>query len=393
MQKPNPYSPLELRSKLRPEWGSNIQKLAEGKKVRPLQFRFFVDGYNFYVGCKREVKRQEKYVRSLYEEWAEHPAPPTPINAGVLAATGRELMRNAEAEILANILDTELEATNTKSLRVTEADINAESFDFGVSEKNPFVLASNIAISALNKGSPSELERIDAASVVIDPYYILDFYAGGKPDIERMKTDLWFQRKKGKIKTVQLEEGLKLLNEGKFKRGGNKVTDLNEYQKFVESFNDSRPLDQVHHAITRFDHIEGGTFKLSEKGVDAKLMLGLFDALEENNVDAICLFSNDGDYYPILERIKEVQPSLPVFVASLGDVKRVSRPLKEAVGEKFIIDVKSRRLPWPEISESKEFEYAQYNRIIEKYYSELDAEYELIRKDMDRHFNDESNLE
>jgi hypothetical protein len=382
----NPYNSIEHRNKLRPEWGTKIQKLAEDKQVKHLQFRFFVDGYNFYLGCQEEVRIQANYVRSLYKEWAEHLTPQTPTDARVLATIGRELLRNVEESILTKVLNAELGAVDTKSLLITKADHYVNSFEFDVAEQLPYVLASYIA---LNRNSPEILERIKAASVIIDPYYILDFYAGRTPNIEAMKSKLWAQYKSGELDTIQHQREMKLLNEGKYRDQSGREKEIFEYQEFVESFAISRPLDQVHKAMTRFDYIKGGAFKLSEKGVDAKLMLGLFDALEEGNVDAICLFSNDGDYYPILKRIKEDQPSLPIFVAAMGDVGRISGLLKDVVGEEFVIDVKSRRPPWPEITESKVFDNAQYNRSWDEYRSDLEAEYEIIREDMDRHFIDE----
>ena len=66
-----------------------------------------------------------------------------------------------------------------------------------------------------------------------------------------------------------------------------------------------------------------GTVSLGEKGVDAYMMLGLLDELENTETSAVCLVSNDSDHFPIIGRIKKLS-SRPFFLGVTGPKERVS---------------------------------------------------------------------
>ena len=93
-------------------------------------------------------------------------------------------------------------------------------------------------------------------------------------------------------------------------------------------------------AITRIDVASAGTISLGEKGVDAYLMLGLLDELDNSETSAMCLISNDSDYYPIVERIKETSLR-PFFLASTVPIQRVSSALRQVVGKEWIVSTTS----------------------------------------------------
>jgi uncharacterized LabA/DUF88 family protein len=113
-----------------------------------------------------------------------------------------------------------------------------------------------------------------------------------------------------------LEENLELVRHRKVRsRFG--VNNIGEYEQFINSFN-NRELDQTNFAVNRYDAGDDGGIWLKEKGVDAMLIMGMLDAKDDPDTDAICLFSNDSDFYPVLDRSKE-ESTRPLFLAVPND--------------------------------------------------------------------------
>ncbi len=373
MTKKNPYSPLDPNrgiGRLRSEWKERIEKFVDGKPVLPVQFRFFIDGYKFYLDCHKEASHHADYVRRLYENWSEHPTPKTPIDVEVLYSIGRGILQAAEDSITAKFIQLGTEAGET------------------------FIPAFDLALGALTTSSTRE-DKINTATAVIDPFYTVDIYAGEKPNIKGVQRRIWqnlknYHGQKGDAGWELLQENSLLLQEGKYKNNSGIIKDCEEYEQFIQSFEVGRSLDQTHLAITRYDIKERGGIYLSEKGVDAKLILGLIEAKDASDTDAICLFSNDTDYYPILEWIK-ANTDTPVFLAVLDGHKSVSQELKKTVGNDGIIDVNARLLPWTEIRDSSEFEIARENFSMAEYLANTEAAQKVMEEEMEEYFRNQTN--
>ena len=75
---------------------------------------------------------------------------------------------------------------------------------------------------------------------------------------------------------------------------------------------------------------DGDVFQ-SEKGVDSRLVIAGCDLAEIREIDWVLLITNDGDYVPLIDRLKE--RGKEVFIFSWGNPKRQSRELVNAVGD------------------------------------------------------------
>jgi hypothetical protein len=372
MANKNPYSLLNPEARIyqrRPEWAERIQTLIEGKPIIPIQVRFFIDGYRFYKICQKEAKRQEEYVHWLYENWTNSTVPDIDIGPEVLNNIGRQLIRASGESIVDSLINLNLD------------------------EGDSIILASDAVISAIEESSPKLVERINDASAIIDPFSIVDIFGGAKPNIRDIQRRLWqdlhdYQGTKGDRGWKSIEENLKLLSEGKFRDKYNKIRNIEEYSQFINGFDVDAKLDQAHLAITKYQ-IEGGRVALNEKGVDAKLILALIDAMDEKAADAMCLFTNDTDYYPVIERIKE-NTHIPVFLATLDGDYRLSRELRQIVGEEKIVNVNARRVPWPEVSDSPVFELAEHQDYMYQFNEEMEERYKIIEAEWDEYIRRET---
>lgn len=73
-----------------------------------------------------------------------------------------------------------------------------------------------------------------------------------------------------------------------------------------------------------------------EKGVDARLVIGGCEAAADPKVDWVCLVTDDSDYVPLVEHLRSRGKG--VYLLSLGDPRRQSRDLKDAVATQSVID-------------------------------------------------------
>ncbi len=74
---------------------------------------------------------------------------------------------------------------------------------------------------------------------------------------------------------------------------------------------------------------DGDVFQ-SEKGVDSRFVIAGCDLAEIREIDWVLLITNDSDYVPLIDRLKE--RGKEVFIFSWGNPKRQSRDLLDAVG-------------------------------------------------------------
>lgn len=79
---------------------------------------------------------------------------------------------------------------------------------------------------------------------------------------------------------------------------------------------------------------DGDVFQ-SEKGVDSRLVIAGCDLAESKEIDWVLLISNDSDFVPLIDRLKE--RGKEVFIFSWGNPKRQSYELLDAVGVSNVI--------------------------------------------------------
>ena len=73
-----------------------------------------------------------------------------------------------------------------------------------------------------------------------------------------------------------------------------------------------------------------------EKEVDARLVIAGCQAAADPKLDWTCLVTNDADYVPLVEHLHSRGKA--VYLLSLGDPKRQSRDLRNAVGAQYLIN-------------------------------------------------------
>ena len=333
MIKKNPYSHLDYGAmkKNNPNRAKRLQTLLESKAVHPAQFHFFVDGFNFFLRCQKEAERHADYVQWLFENWSDdYPTPDVKIDARVLAGVGRTLLYNAQSHITEQFIE------------------------MGKEVGHAFVSASDVFLAALwddKSWMNREIEKVKDASAILDSYYIVDLFAAKPPSTKAIKRKIsdklkYYRGQEGDSGWRLLEENLELADERKVKNRFGRINDIGKYEQFIDHFN-QRGLDRTNLAINRYDIGDDGGFWLKEKGVDAMLIMGMFDAKNDRETDAICLFSNDSDFYPVLQRIKE-DTTRPLFLAVIDDGKPISKMLEQSVGEESVIKIKVNHNPsWP----------------------------------------------
>jgi hypothetical protein len=311
--------------------------LIGSKRRIPLKISFFIDAYHFYLSCQRLTKeKRDYYVKGLGRDRI-----PTYVGFGDLpiepetAATGHAILDSLSRKIV------------DRMVQLYEKELGQSFYWLGRSEKSRIVWESALGD---DEWIASEKKAIESADAVVDLEQTYNVYAGKSPTKSVLK-----RRYKGELEYGNIEEGssahqllienIKLADERKVKIAfRNDPVSLDAYDNFLEELTknyapeDDRGSHRLELGITRVDVTNTGTVSLGEKGVDAYLMLGLLDELEVSETSAICLISNDGDHYPIVERMKELS-SRPLFLGVTGDKKRVSSRLSSTVGDEWIVSL------------------------------------------------------
>jgi len=375
--KKNPHSALDPNGGLAqkfPAWGEKIQNLIKEKPVYPAQFQFFIDGYHFFLNCQHEARRQVEYVSWLFENWSEKPVPDLKIDSIALAKVGHQLLGRAQGCI-------------------------AERFvEMGNATDQTYILATEITVGAMGKVSPAIVKRTKEASAILDPFYTVDIYAAEVPSVaafQRRIEDAMknYRGKRGDRCWELLKENHSLVTNGRFKNQFGEVN-FNEYEKFITHFEGGKAMGQTHLALYRYGTADDGGLWMKEKGVDALLIMGLIDAKDDPGMDAMCLFSNDSDFYPVLDRIKE-ETSQPLFLAVLDDGRYVSKMLTHSVGDDRVVKVKTTLEHYPSWMDLEEdliaFDAAQYEKWQVECWKEQAVEWETIQDDLDARLKDFDN--
>jgi hypothetical protein len=311
--------------------------LIGNKKRVPLKISFFIDAYHFLLSCRRlTVEKQYYYVKGMgrdhipnYVRFGDLPIEPE------TAATGHAILDSLSRKIVDRIV------------QQSEKELGLSLYWLGRSEKSRIVWESALGD---DEWIASEKKAIESTDAVVDLEQTYNVYAGKSPTKSYLKHV--YKREldggtidEGSLAHQLLTENIKLAEERKLKTAfQNDPLSLGAYENFLEELTknyaheDDRGSHRLGLGITRVDVANTGTVSLGEKGVDAYLMLGLLDELENSETSAICLISNDSDHYPIVERMKE-QSSRPFFLGVTGDKKYVSSPLRNAVGNEWIVSL------------------------------------------------------
>jgi hypothetical protein len=320
--------------------------LIGSKKRIPLKISFFIDAYHFLLSCRRLTEEKRYYyVKGLGRDHI-----PTDVGFRDLpiepetAATGHAILDSLSRKIV------------DRMVQLSEKELGLSLYWLGRSEKSRIVWESALGD---DEWIASEKKAIESADAVVDLEQTYNVYAGKPPTKSYLKRVYKNKLREGNIDEGSfahqlLTENIKLAEDRKLKTSfKNDPLNLDEYENFLEELTknyafeddsgsqhyaneDDRGSHRLGLGVTRVDVANTGTVSLGEKGVDAYLMLGLLDELENSETSAICLISNDSDHYPIVERMKE-QSSRPFFLGVTGPKKRVSSSLRSTVGDEWIV--------------------------------------------------------
>ncbi len=209
---------------------------------------------------------------------------------------------------------------------------------------------------------------------LVNTLTVMKVFAGRPPNPQSLRRQ--FKRalnsnryEEGSAGYSLLIENIELSSEGKmktvFERNPISFSDYDDFLTDLVKYGEEeeRKSHSLTYAITRIDVADAGTVSIREKGVDAHLMLSLLDELEESETSAICLISNDSDYYPIIDRAKKTS-SKPFFLGSLVPNQYISSSLRRSVGDEWIVSVNS-------MKELKEISWHNSVEWLEEIYGDL----------------------
>jgi uncharacterized LabA/DUF88 family protein len=141
------------------------------------------------------------------------------------------------------------------------------------------------------------------------------------------------------VTLMDLERRLRLIKSGSWEfwsDGYSRVLPYSFKNAFLDILIHSWYGWKEHLGKRKFDISDRGRFHQREKGVDARLVIAGCEAAADPKVDWVCLVTNDSDYVPLVEHLRS--RSKAVYLLSLGDPRRQSHDLKDAVGTQNVID-------------------------------------------------------
>jgi hypothetical protein len=313
--------------------------LIESKKHIPLKISYFIDAYHFFLNCQQLTKeKQDYYVKGkgrghIPNDVGFGDLPTEPENA----ATGHAILDSLSRKIV------------DRMVQLSEKELGLSLYWSGRSEKNRVAFESALGLLD-DEWMASTMNAIESADAVVNLEQTYNVYAGKSPtksDLKRV-----YERelrnpniKEGSRAYQRLTENIKLAEKRKLKIAfQSEPTSLDAYESFLEELTknyvleDDRGSHRLEFGITLVNVTNTGMVGLKEKGVDAHLMLGLLDELENSETSAICLISNDNDYYPIVDRMKK-QSSRPFFLGVTDPKKFIAAQLRSSVGNKWIVSL------------------------------------------------------
>lgn len=314
-----------------------INSLRSRKEIVPLRIVLFVDGWHFRLACETITKEKKNmWVKSKQSHGFGTPSHPSTLPiAPELSWTGLAILESIANKISQRMIDL---VTSELGQKLVPA--------------YPRWTLSDMESQVEIKRRLNQMEECDA---LVDEIQLLKIYAAEPPSPTDLRKKFQGALNSGRYEKGSrgynlLKENIELAAKRKLKPWHNKrPRNFEEYERFLHDlvhFTSRKESDENHQikfAITRIDvhtHPETHGVTISEKGVDANLILGLLDELKNSKTSAMCLISNDSDYYPIVERIKETS-TRPFFLGSTIPARTISSALRQTVGDEWIISVTS----------------------------------------------------
>jgi uncharacterized LabA/DUF88 family protein len=93
---------------------------------------------------------------------------------------------------------------------------------------------------------------------------------------------------------------------------------------------------RVREGVRKVQACRSGKVTQQEKGVDTVLTIAGCDAAADPELQWVCLFTNDGDYVPLVDRLRASGKA--VFLAALCNPERLSSALVERIGRTKVSD-------------------------------------------------------
>lgn len=334
-----------------PEYEEEFEKIVSSKSIIPLKIVFFIDAWHFRLAC-RQLTIQKKKIEIENSRRDGLFFDPKKLNIDVeLSATGHMLRDYFGIEITNRMVNLTSKHLKRNLLPIPKMELKIYPNQF--------------------KKLCSDIRECDG---LVNTLTVMKVFAGRPPNPQSLRRQ--FKRalnsnryEEGSAGYSLLIENIELSSEGKmktvFERNPISFSDYDDFLTDLVKYGEEeeRKSHSLTYAITRIDVADAGTVSIREKGVDAHLMLSLLDELEESETSAICLISNDSDYYPIIDRAKKTS-SKPFFLGSLVPNQYISSSLRRSVGDEWIVSVNS-------MKELKEISWHNSVEWLEEIYGDL----------------------
>ena len=274
--------------------------------------KFYIDGFNFWLMANNELKKDAEIMNQFFEYAKLSPCDLT-ITAERLADKAVSMIYKA-ADFIEDLFAT----------LYTEAGVKATT-------------SGKVYVNEL-LGKKLEHESCEAFIVTNQA---TDIFVGAPINRDRIRwilnKELQDTRRRGDSNSeAMLIENIALLDDGKLKNRSC-VIDLNSYEEFfdliIEKINNSDiKFGVTKHRVTGYDGV-----RLNEKGVDALLIMSVLDDIHNGGSNCFCFFTNDSDYFPVVERIKKANGIPFLFYSNTN--QRIARELISAFGNDFCVPI------------------------------------------------------
>lgn len=120
-----------------------------------------------------------------------------------------------------------------------------------------------------------------------------------------------------------------------FHEGGLRIVPYNLKNEYINLLEEIMKADLV--LGKKYINVNArGGITANEKEVDTRLTIKGMELASQEEIDYVLLITNDGDFVPLVEQLKSNNKK--VYLYSPGTPKRISRPLKLAIGKENCLD-------------------------------------------------------
>jgi uncharacterized LabA/DUF88 family protein len=299
--------------------------------TKPVEIRnkFFIDTYNFYLVCNEIATEQEQYIKAACA-WAGKESPKLTVNSAVVSEIAVSLLNWCERFL----------ADKYAEFYRLRGDDVLTSHEIGM-------LAINLAYDKRKTSRETDTQQPTDMHQSVDPPGELfrienkfegTLFAATPPDtgyLRRRLSQSLATKDEGSRAAQDIRQRLKLLDEGKIPNSF-KTYDMKMYQDFLRNLTDETVGLDSKFGYTRLNVDDYGGARISEKAVDTHLIMNVMDNLNDPKLGVLCLFTNDSDFYPLVERAKAHGKQVFIF----NGAKRRAKKLEELVKPENFVSLK-----------------------------------------------------